>query len=314
MPTEKNHQDSEWGADTVDGASKRWTIVTDDMRLESYGQVEAFLAAAGGRLRAREAQESLSLGVVLRLRGGQPYGEGRVFLGCVTESGRVVATGIRTPPYGLILSTDEGAEAAADLFAERLAETAADLPSVHGHDAAARRFAKRWRALTGKETREEAGNRLYRLTRVAPPRDVPGRFRAAVGGDVERLATWAEAFREEAAPDDPPNARALVEGHVARRTLFVWDDDGPVSMAATTRPTPHGISVNLVYTPPALRGRGYASACVAALSQAQLDAGRAFCTLFADVTNPVSNRIYQRTGYRPIGDFSVLRFVSPTGS
>jgi len=281
------------------------------MRVESYEQVEAFLAVAGERLRAREAQESLSLGVVLRLQGGRPYGEGRVFLGCVTQSGQAVATGIRTPPYGLILSADEGAEAAADLLAEHLAEIAADLPSVHGRDAVASRFARRWRALTGKQTQAEAGHRLYRLTRVAPPRDVPGRLRAAVGRDVDRLATWAEAFREEAAPDDPPQSRALVEGHVVRGSLFVWDDDGAVSMAATTRPTPRGISVNLVYTPPALRGRGYASACVAALSQAQLDAGREFCTLFADVENPISNKIYQRIGYRPIGDFSVVRFVDP---
>lgn len=285
--------------------------MTGEMRLETYDRVEAFLVAAGERLRAREAQESLSFGVVLRLQEGAPYGEGPVFLGCVFESGRVVATGIRTPPYGLILSADKGAERASELFAEHLATLGIDLPTVHGRDTAAARFAKQWTALTGVAARREADHRLYRLTQVVPPGGVPGRMRAAEPRDVELLSAWAEAFHREAAPDDPSDARALVEGHVARRTLFVWDDGGAVSMAGTTRPTPHGISVNLVYTPPALRGRGYASACVAAWSQVQLDAGRAFCTLFADVTNPISNRIYQRIGYRPIGDYSVLRFIDP---
>ena len=46
--------------------------------------------------------------------------------------------------------------------------------------------------------------------------------------------------------------------------LFVWDRAGPVSMASAAGPTPNGIRVNGVYTPPEHRGRGYATVCVAA--------------------------------------------------
>ncbi len=70
----------------------------------------------------------------------------------------------------------------------------------------------------------------------------------------------------------------------------------------------HGIVVSLVYTPRALRGRGYASACVAALSQQLLDAGWQFCALFTDLANPTSNDIYQRIGYRPVCDFNEYDF------
>jgi hypothetical protein len=66
-----------------------------------------------------------------------------------------------------------------------------------------------------------------------------------------------------------------------------------------------------VYTPPELRGRGYASACVAAASQEHLDAGRRWCFLFTDVENPTSNRIYQTIGYRPIRDVRVFHFDAP---
>ena len=83
---------------------------------------------------------------------------------------------------------------------------------------------------------------------------------------------------------------------------------GPVSMAAGTRPIVHGITVNRVYTSPALRRRGYATACVAALSQRLLDEGYQFSMLFTDLANPTSNNIYQQIGYRPVCDFRETRF------
>jgi hypothetical protein len=48
---------------------------------------------------------------------------------------------------------------------------------------------------------------------------------------------------------------------------FLWEQNGPVSLAGFTGPTPNGIRIGPVYTPPAHRRRGYASALVAALSQ-----------------------------------------------
>jgi uncharacterized protein len=64
-----------------------------------------------------------------------------------------------------------------------------------------------------------------------------------------------------------------------------------------------------VYTPPELRGRGYASACVAALTQQLLDSGRRFVFLFTDLANPTSNSIYQTVGYRPVSDVDQYQFA-----
>jgi predicted GNAT family acetyltransferase len=63
-----------------------------------------------------------------------------------------------------------------------------------------------------------------------------------------------------------------------------------------------------VYTPPEWRGKGYASACVAALSQLCLDSGYQFCMLYTDLANPTSNSIYQKIGYQPIGESREYRF------
>jgi hypothetical protein len=66
--------------------------------------------------------------------------------------------------------------------------------------------------------------------------------------------------------------------------------------------------VGLVYTPPALRGRGYATSCVAELSRSLLEEGFRWCCLFTDLANPVSNSVYLRIGYRRIEDFAEYRF------
>jgi len=69
-----------------------------------------------------------------------------------------------------------------------------------------------------------------------------------------------------------------------------------------TRPLVNGISVSLVYTPPELHKKGYATATVAALSYLQIEAGWQFVSLYTDLSNPTSNSIYQKIGYRSVCD------------
>jgi len=84
--------------------------------------------------------------------------------------------------------------------------------------------------------------------------------------------------------------------------LFVWDDGGPVSLVGTSPPVAGVVRVSLVYTPPAARGRGYASALVAAVSRRAMAAGAPQCMLYADGANPTANRVYQAVGYRRVTD------------
>ena len=119
-------------------------------------------------------------------------------------------------------------------------------------------------------------------------------------GDAELLSGWVSAFGDEI--DDPQDGPAQAKARIRDRSLYVWDDGGVRSMAATARRSPKGCSVNLVYTPSEHRGRGYASACVAALSDEILRSGFDHCSLYTDASNPTSNRIYDQIGYRLVGD------------
>ena len=79
-------------------------------------------------------------------------------------------------------------------------------------------------------------------------------------------------------------------------------------MAAWAGQTPNGVRVNFVYTPAGLRGRGYASNCVAALTQKLLSSGRKFVFLFTDLSNATSNGMYRSIGYEHITDQLKIHF------
>jgi predicted GNAT family acetyltransferase len=85
--------------------------------------------------------------------------------------------------------------------------------------------------------------------------------------------------------------------------IWLWEmDSEPVSMAWLTPPVGGVSRVSGVYTPSDLRGHGYASACVARISEHALATGSRLCMLYTDLANPISNKIYQRIGYRPVAD------------
>jgi predicted GNAT family acetyltransferase len=92
------------------------------------------------------------------------------------------------------------------------------------------------------------------------------------------------------------------------RSAWFWETDGQrVSLAVAVGPTPNGIRIGRVYTPPERRGHGYASNLVAQLSAQLLAQGKKFCYLFTDIANPTSNSIYQKIGYRAVSDLTSYR-------
>ncbi len=155
---------------------------------------------------------------------------------------------------------------------------------------------------------------LYRLDQVRPVKGVGGEYRFPSQADSELLIDWFMAFSAEALEkmsyeDAQRQVNIRLTSDPSLRGLRLWIDNGkPVSFAGYGGPTPNGIRIGPVYTPPEFRGRGYASACVAALSQEMLDAGRKFCTLHTDLSNPTSNHIYQNIGYKPLYDVDEYRF------
>ena len=90
--------------------------------------------------------------------------------------------------------------------------------------------------------------------------------------------------------------------------LVVDKDQEPVSMLAVVRETKHFAIISWVYTPPYSRSKGFASTAVYKLSELMLNVHRKHCSLFADKSNSISNKIYQNIGYQSIAEYLDVDF------
>jgi RimJ/RimL family protein N-acetyltransferase len=268
-----------------------------------------FLDAAGEHLRADPVLHTVQLTVLetLRLSGPSAFGDSPPVFGWhESASGATDGAFLQTPPFPVLLATlpPGSARSLLDLLAaERRPPSAVN---VAGQDEATVLTA--WTAATGGSGTSRMRSRLFRLGVLAPPDPCPpGAARLAGQGDRDLLVAWHAAFGSETGAAAPENAERTVADRLSHSGLMLWEADGePVAMAGRTREVAGVVRVSGVYTPPACRRRGYGGAVTTAVSQAALDARVAAVVLFTDVANPTSNALYQRLGYRPIGDRVVL--------
>lgn len=270
------------------------------LRVVRHADVHAFAARATPWLLHAEAEHNLLLGIIEqlkahRLQGSDPY------LVTIEENDAVVGCAFRTPPYKLGLTRMP--HGAIPALVNDVAEVFQTIPAVMGPSAQARAFAEAWALCKSADAQPGMRQRIYTLDKVIPPaQPAPGELRHAGRRDTDLLIGWLNSFAEETGIGTV-NVQSFVESHIANKTIFVWEDGGDaVTSALYSGKTPNGVRIGFVYTPPDFRRRGYASSCVAAVSQRALDGGNRFCCLYTDLSNPTSNDIYQRIGYVPVCD------------
>jgi hypothetical protein len=260
-----------------------------------FTEPKAFLARAEPFLRAAEVENALMLGIC-----GSSRFDDSCYLATVEEDRTVVACALRTPPHGALLTRAD--RESLELLAADLADKYQDLSGVVGPEPAAGGFARLWSARAGAAAGQAVRMRVFEARRVVQPPRPAGRFRVATDADLPTVARWTAAFIEEAGLGEPSDPDDVARERIRESSLFVWEDARPVCMAAVAGRAGGIVRINYVYTPPELRARGYASACVASLTQQLLDEGHAVCSLYTDLSNTTSNKIYQAIGYRPVCD------------
>ena len=283
---------------------------TDMIAIRRHPSPYTFRARAETWLLEREAENNLILGLALQLEESVAGYEPPIYLATIERNSELLGCAYRTPPFNLGI-TRLPLEVMAPLAAD-VAEVYDSLSGVLGPDPQAAALAEAWAGMRRVVVREAMRERIYRLECVIDPEyPAAGYMRAVTKADIGTVAQWGNAFSAEAGvPANDARMRELI----ARERIFIWDDGGPRSMAASCGETPNGNRIGYVYTPPEWRGRGYASACVAALSRKIIESGRRFCFLYTDLSNRISNTIYQRIGYEPVCDVVDYRFDSPEGN
>jgi predicted GNAT family acetyltransferase len=262
-----------------------------------------------------EAANNLLLGLLPRSdqQPGPTEVEQQPFFAFVEHERRIVLVTMMTPPHNIIVyGAGEHVDAAIETAIAFLLREGVRVPGVIGPRDIADKFASTWSRRTKCALTVQMEQMIYRLDRVSDIPLSPGELICATAEHLDLAADWTAAFSEVTHDRlDRPRALERAQAMIDASRLYLWHHGAPVSMAWRARPTQNGIVVSGVYTPPEWRGRGYATACVASLSQLLLDEGFKFCALYADFDDPVSNHIYCKMGYRPVQPSIVYGFGHP---
>jgi predicted GNAT family acetyltransferase len=293
-------------------------------RLQFYKDPGEFLAAAGDHLAADPVVSTVVTTVAHRVlsQGADGIAEPDRdwWLVVKDEADAVVGAGMRTapfPPYPAFLlpMPDDAAVALARAVHERGEE----LSAVNGALPAVELCATELTRLGGGRVAVSQHTRLHELGELVRPRPVSGHLQAATEDDVDLALEWFDAFMGDAdeqagrprgasAHEAPDRAEMLARVQAGRVWFWVDETGMPVHLTGVNPPAFGVARVGPVYTPPAQRGRGWASNAVAEVSRRLQADGTRVC-LFTDQANPTSNKIYTALGFRPVVDMANLAII-----
>ena len=282
------------------------------MEVHFYSDPYTFYKIVKPFLMKHLVKNNLIIGILERVtENASTYGNFPPILAVVSHENKIVLVSTRTPPWNSILSYTENLDAI-EFFAAELSKKDPETPGILGPKLAVQRFIKKWTEL--KKVKLEIGmnERIYKLSEVNPETLGNHEFIVAKRKHQSIVKKWGYSFITEALPETPleqiESSLKRAVAHIKEGKIFLLVDDGkPVSMVRSV-PTAYCGRINYVYTPPVLRCNGYATECVAKISQKLLE-DYEYCVLFKDLANPTSNSIYQKIGYKPVMDVDLYKFI-----
>jgi len=275
-----------------------WTFTSD---------VEEYVTRVGHLLVDDPVWHTIALTVVSQVRAG--VNTDTLFAWWTDDLGEVTGAASHTPPYPVLV--DVLPPESYESLVTGLVDARGEFSGVNGPLGLAVPLAAIGASRTGSVASIVHATRLFRLAELTrPPHWPDGSARPAAVADEDLLTDWFTEFGEETHGWLGTDPRGQVRHRTEAGGLMVWCDDSgrSVSVAGNTLPSWGTARIGPVYTPPDLRGRGYAGAVTWALSDL-LVGQQLEVVLFTDLSNPTSNALYPRLGYRAVGDRVVFSFA-----
>lgn len=185
------------------------------------------------------------------------------------------------------------------------------LSGIAGDPKIADYFADRYSKLLGVPYEVVISLESYHCPEVIKPQGVPGKLILPQSEHLDIIAEYLVGFLYWSYNKKVPkkNQISTAEKLIDSGNLFLLEvEKKVVSMAYITHRSPRHARINTVYTPPEERKNGYASKLVAELSKKILEEGLT-PVLYADTTNPTSNRVYKNIGYIESGKIDEIKFI-----
>jgi len=280
------------------------------MHLIKDPDIHGFLKRNLAFLEQKEATNNLLLGVAFALSKNQNKPLPLLLLTAQNDHTPHFCC-LQTIPNDLIVcATHQYLDTSIKLLIDYLENQDIKLPGIIGPKFITSALVTQWEQRLKGEWKVSMDQLIYRLDKVEQVQLSPGIFRKAEERDLAIVTPWIrQLLLDILGETQKGKAERIAKQKIEANDLYLWEDREVVSMAATTRPSRHGITINFVYTVEKHRRKGYATSCVASLSKLMLDNGYQFCSLFTDQKNSTSNNIYQQIGYRIVEKFQQIRLT-----
>lgn len=277
------------------------------MKLSRFEDAIAFHDRTLPYLLQHEAQQYVLISFIKALIKSPERFPELPYLATVEDHGEIVAIAVCLPSQHLVLSLMRDMSAV-PLIVDDLSAADKTLLGVSGIDKEAQAFATAWTMRSKQSYDLKIQLRFYQLDAVQPVAGVNGHLRLAEESDRALLVEWFEAFAQVVVVEGTDTSEQRVASQLSQKTLYIWQNQVPVSLVGVGHTISGNGLVRSVYTPPEHRKNGYASASVAAVSQLLLDQGCKSCYLSTNLKNSTSNHIYQAVGFQPICDWHRYMF------
>jgi hypothetical protein len=278
---------------------------TTAIQVVRHADARAFLARAESWLEASEMANAMAITSARGARYNEWRYEKPTYWATVEDGGRVVGCAFRTPPHRLGVSALDETALAATIV--NVASVYPTLSGVSGPEPTVNVLAEVWCRTHATTATVRSRHRLYALRVLIPPVLQPrGTLRPATEADASLVSAWGEAFVKEAQVEGISTEFFLQL--VKAGNAYLWDDGEPRCLAAAVRQTPRSRAIGVLYTPAEIRGRGYGTAAVTALSERLFARGSSGCYLYAAPDNNAVSRIVGNIGYQRVQDQADVDF------
>jgi ribosomal protein S18 acetylase RimI-like enzyme len=281
------------------------SLVIDLLQQDEAGELDAFLA--------------LHPHSSMYLRAGLRRGTDRPPFAVARQHGRIVGAAAQAASGMIMLQAPVGA---GDLAATVLRTSGRRLAGFFGPWAQVR-AARHDMGLDEIPLLKDTHEDLFalalpdlRLPSILAAKEVS--CREAGEADFDLLVAWRAGFRQAAMGDVEGEhlekaSRADIAALLPAGNLFILEAAEPVACCSFNARLPDAVQVGNVWTPPQLRGNGYARAVVAGALAIASQAGVAAATLSTGRTNVAAQAAYRSLGFRLVGDYAIATIPPDAG-
>jgi uncharacterized protein len=288
------------------------------MKLRRFEDVLEFYEQVEGYLLSNQLQNKLILDTCSILNQ-LPEDHGlHPLMATVEEDDEIVAVTVKIPGQKLMLSKINNLDSL-EFLIHHLDSRFEEIPGVIGIAREAEIFAQTWRlakldpsslSVSQRRYKLQGQLRSYSLDAVNSVPEVKGYFRPGLQSDRSLLLKWFTGLLTDVWGYTREHMKGSIDAYIDRKAIYLWQDGNkPVSMAMAFVDPKTGGQIELIYTPPEMRKKGYSTACLAALSQHLLKRGSHRCWILTDLRYPIANHVYEKIGYKPLCDWHDYSFV-----